>query len=183
MPELPAQKRSRYENDLGLTPEDSRILSSELGLATYFECCVEACEDAGLAANWVRGNLLGNLNRDGLTIDQAPLDAETLGQIINRIKDQTISGKIAKTIFTALWEGRADSVDQYIASEGLVQVTDASALEPIVDKIIAENPAQAEQYRSGKTKLLGFFVGQVMKETAGKANPKQVNDLVKSRLG
>jgi len=183
MPELPAQKRSRYENDLGLTPEDSRILSSELGLATYFECCVEACEDAGLAANWVRGDLLGNLNRDGLTIDQAPLDAETLGQIINRIKDQTISGKIAKTIFTALWEGRADSVDQYIASEGLVQVTDASALEPIVDKIIAENPAQAEQYRSGKTKLLGFFVGQVMKKTAGKANPKQVNDLVKSRLG
>jgi aspartyl-tRNA(Asn)/glutamyl-tRNA(Gln) amidotransferase subunit B len=108
--------------------------------------------------------------------------AQALAEIIVRIHDGTISGKIAKTVFNAVWEGKTDSVDDYIQSEGLVQVSDSHELEPIVDRIITDNPKQAEQFRSGKTKVLGFFVGQVMKETAGKANPKQVNDLIISKL-
>jgi len=158
------------------------VLSSELGLATYFEACVSVCSDPTLAANWVKGDLLGSLNRDNIEISNSPVTARALGEIIKRIQDGTISGKMAKTVFNALWEGNAGSVDDYIQSEGLVQVSDSNELEPIIDRIIADNPKQAEQFRSGKTKLLGFFVGQVMKETAGKANPKQVNDLVISKL-
>ena len=182
MPELPEQKRARFQTEMGLTDEDSRVLSSELGLATYFEACVNACSDPILSANWVKGDLLGNLNRDNIQISNSPVTAKTMAEIIARIQDGTISGKIAKTVFTAVWEGKTDSVDGYIKSEGLVQVSNSSELEPIVDRIITANPKQAEQFRSGKTKVLGFFVGQVMKETAGKANPKQVNDLVISKL-
>ncbi|MBT4380070.1 MAG: Asp-tRNA(Asn)/Glu-tRNA(Gln) amidotransferase GatCAB subunit B, partial [Gammaproteobacteria bacterium] len=182
MPELPAQKRARFHIEMGLTDEDSRVLSSELGLATYFESCVSICGDPVIAANWVKGDLLGGLNRDNIEISDSPVTAQTMAEIIVRIQDGTISGKIAKNVFNAVWEGKTDSVDDYIQSEGLVQVSDSHELEPIVDRIIADNPKQAEQFRSGKTKLLGFFVGQVMKETAGKANPKQVNDLIISRL-
>ena len=135
-----------------------------------------------MAANWVKGDLLGSLNRDNIEISDSPVTAQTMAEIIVRIQDDTISGKIAKSVFNAVWEGKTDSVDNYIQSEGLVQVSDSQELEPIVDRIIADNPKQAEQFRSGKTKLLGFFVGQVMKETAGKANPKQVNNLITSKL-
>jgi aspartyl-tRNA(Asn)/glutamyl-tRNA(Gln) amidotransferase subunit B len=182
MPELPAQKRARFHKEMGLTEEDSRMLSSELGLATYFEACVNICSDPVLAANWVKGDLLGGLNRDNIKISDSPVTAQALAEIIVRIQDGTISGKIAKTVFNAVWEGNTDSVDDYIQSEGLVQVSDNHELEPIVDRIITDNPKQAEQFRSGKTKVLGFFVGQVMKETAGKANPKQVSDLIISKL-
>ena len=182
MPELPAQKRARFHTEMGLTDEDSRLLSSELGLATYFEACVNICSDPILAANWVKGDLLGGLNRDNIEISDSPVTAQAMAEIIVRIQDGTISGKIAKTVFNAVWEGKTDSVDHYIQSEGLVQVSDSHELEPIVDRIITDNPKQAEQFRSGKTKVLGFFVGQVMKETAGKANPKQVNDLIISKL-
>lgn len=182
MPELPAQKKQRYTDDWQLPEEDARLLSSELGLANYFEACVAACNDPVLAANWVRGELLGSLNRDEMGISESPVSADNLGQIINRIKDSTISGKIAKAVFAALWNGDADSADDYIEKEGLIQVSDSGELEPIIDSIIAANPKQAEQYRNGKTKLLGFFVGQVMKETGGKANPQQVNELVRSKL-
>jgi aspartyl-tRNA(Asn)/glutamyl-tRNA(Gln) amidotransferase subunit B len=182
MPELPAQKQARFHTEMGLTDEDSRVLSSELGLATYFEACVNICSDPIMAANWVKGDLLGGLNRDNIEISDSPVTAQAMAQIIVRIQDGTISGKIAKNVFNAVWEGKTDSVDDYIQSEGLVQVSDSHELEPIVDRIIANNPKQAEQFRSGKTKVLGFFVGQVMKETAGKANPKQVNDLIISKL-
>jgi aspartyl-tRNA(Asn)/glutamyl-tRNA(Gln) amidotransferase subunit B len=182
MPELPEQKRARFQTEMGLTAEDSRVLSSELELATYFETCVNACSDPILSANWVKGDLLGSLNRDNIEISNSPVTAKAMAEIIARIQDGTISGKIAKTVFTAVWEGRTYSVDGHIKSEGLVQVSDSNELEPIVDRIITANPKQAEQFRSGKTKVLGFFVGQVMKETAGKANPKQVNDLVISKL-
>ena len=117
-----------------------------------------------------------------MDVSNSPVTARAMAEIILRIQDGTISGKIAKTVFNALWEGKTDSVDNYIQSEGLVQVSDSSELEPIIDRIIMENSKQAEQFRSGKTKVLGFFVGQVMKETGGKANPKQVNDLVISKL-
>ena len=182
MPELPAQKQARFHTEMGLTEEDSRVLSSELGLANYFEACVNICHDPIMAANWVKGDLLGSLNRDNIEISDSPVTAQTMAEIIVRIQDGTISGKIAKSVFNAVWEGKTDSVNNYIQSEGLVQVSDRQQLEPIVDRIIADNPKQAEQFRSGKTKLLGFFVGQVMKETAGKANPKQVNGLITSKL-
>jgi aspartyl-tRNA(Asn)/glutamyl-tRNA(Gln) amidotransferase subunit B len=182
MPELPAQKRARFQRDMGLTEDDSRILSSELGLATYFEACVNVCRDPIQSANWIKGDLLGRLNRENIEIFDSPVKAQTLAEIIARIQDGTISRKIAKTVFNAVWEGKAESVGDYIQSEGLVQVSDSNELEPIVDRIITNNPKQAEQFRSGKTKVLGFFVGQVMKETAGKANPKQVNDLIISKL-
>lgn len=178
MPELPAQKRQRYQHELGLSEEDAALLSSELPLATYFETCSELSGDAQTSANWVKGELLASLNKENLEIADAPVSPEQLSQLVNKINDETISGKIAKTVFTALWEGRATSVDEYISSEGLVQVSDTDELAPIVDQIIADNPKQVQQYRDGKTKVLGFFVGQVMKETGGKANPKQVNDIV-----
>jgi aspartyl-tRNA(Asn)/glutamyl-tRNA(Gln) amidotransferase subunit B len=182
MPELPAQKRLRFQKELGLTDEDSRLLSSELALANYFEACVNVCNDPVVSANWIKGDLLGGLNRDNIEISNAPVTAQAMAEIIVRIQDGTISGKIAKTVFNALWEGKANSVDDYIQSEGLIQVSDSKELEPIIDRIIMDNPKQAEQFRNGRTKVLGFFVGQVMKETAGKANPKQVNDLVTHKL-
>ena len=156
--------------------------SSELALAEYFEECARVCGDPGLAANWVRGDLLGSLNRDDLSVRDSPISATDLGLILKRINDDTISGKIAKTVFAAFWDKTASSVDDYIEEQGLVQVTDTGSLEPIVEKIIQGNPKQVDQYRSGKTRVLSFFVGQVMKETGGKANPKQVNELVLSKL-
>ncbi len=182
MPELPAQKKARYVSELGLTEEDARVIGSDLQLANYFETVASNCGDAVVAANWVRGELLASLNREDLTPLESPISAETLAQIIARIADDTISGKIAKTVFAALWQGDAQSVDDYIENQGLKQVSDSGELEPIVTRIIEDNPKQAEQFRAGKTKLLGFFVGQVMKETQGKANPKQVNDLVTKKL-
>ena len=182
MPELPAQKKQRYTEQWQIPQEDAQLISSDFGLATYYEHCVEACDDPILAANWVRGELLASLNREELGIEKSPVSPESLGQIILRIKDGTISGKIAKTVFDALWKGEANSADEYIEKQGLVQVSDTDALEPIIDMIIADNPKQVEQYRSGKTRVLGFFVGQVMKETGGKANPRQVNELIVEKL-
>ena len=182
MPELPAQKRARYETEMQLSTEDASLISSDLQLANYFEACSDACGDPQMAVNWVRGELMAALNRDDMTITSVPLGADTLGLLITRIKDGTISGKIAKQVFNALWAGEAGSVDDYIEQQGLRQVSDTGSLEPVIDSIIAANPKQVEQYRAGKTKLLGFFVGQVMKETGGKANPQQVNELVKARL-
>ena len=182
MPELPAQKKQRYTEQWQIPQEDAQLISSDFGLATYYEHCVEACDDPILAANWVRGELLASLNREELGIEKSPVSPESLGQIILCIKDGTISGKIAKTVFDALWKGEANSADEYIEKQGLVQVSDTDALEPIIDMIIADNPKQVEQYRSGKTRVLGFFVGQVMKETGGKANPRQVNELIVEKL-
>jgi aspartyl-tRNA(Asn)/glutamyl-tRNA(Gln) amidotransferase subunit B len=183
MPELPAEKKARYIEELKLPEADAVILAGDLDLATYFETCLTTSGDAVQSANWVKGELLANLKRADLAPAESPLSPKQLGTIIARIKDGTISGKIATAVFTALWEGETDSVDAYISDQGLEQVSDTSELEPIIDQIIADNPKQVEQFRSGKTKLLGFFVGQVMKQTGGKANPKQVNDLVVAKLG
>ena len=138
--------------------------------------------DPGQTANWVKGELLASLKRDDISPANAPVTPEHLGDLIVRIKDETISGKIGKTVFSALWHKETDSVDDFIDAKGLRQVSDSTALEPIVDQIIADNPKQVEQFLAGKTKLLGFFVGQVMKQTSGTANPKQVNELVTERL-
>ncbi|MEC8819700.1 MAG: Asp-tRNA(Asn)/Glu-tRNA(Gln) amidotransferase GatCAB subunit B, partial [Pseudomonadota bacterium] len=152
------------------------------GLANYFEHTIAISDDPLLTANWVKGELLANLKRDNLSPGDAPVTPELLSELLLKIKDHTISGKIAKTVFSALWQKETDSVDAYIEAKGLKQVSDSSALEPIVDQIIADNPKQVEQFQAGKTKVLDFFVGQVMKQTDGTANPKQVNELVAARL-
>ncbi len=182
MPELPTSKRNRFVSELGLSEEDALLLSGDLELASYFEQTMAITNDPGQTANWVKGELLASLKRDDISPANAPVTPEHLGDLIVRIKDETISGKIGKTVFSALWHKETDSVDNFIDAKGLRQVSDTTALEPIVDQIIADNPKQVEQFLAGKTKLLGFFVGQVMKQTSGTANPKQVNELVTERL-
>jgi aspartyl-tRNA(Asn)/glutamyl-tRNA(Gln) amidotransferase subunit B len=182
MPELPKDKQTRFEAQYDLSSEDASVLVSSVILADYFEETARVGGSPRVAANWVRVELLGKLNKEGIELEQSPVSADQLGSIVLRIEDKTISGKIAKTIFDKLWAGDTTTVDGYIKEHDLEQVSDSGELDPIIESIIQSNPKQAEQYRSGKTKLLGFFVGQVMKETQGKANPQQVSDLVKSKL-
>ena len=137
--------------------------------------------NAKLAANWVMGELSGALNRDGVGVTQSKVNAVALAELLARISDATISGKIAKEVFESMWSD-GKSADEVIEAKGLKQITDSSAIEKVIDEVIAANPAQLADYRSGKDKLFGFFVGQVMKVTAGKANPAQVNDLLKKKL-
>ncbi len=182
LPELPDEKRDRFKSEYGLNDYDAIVLTATRELADYYEAVVKAAGcDAKLCANWVMGELAGALNKAGLEIEESPVEAERLAGLVQRIADETISGKIAKQVFEALWEGKA-TADEVIEQQGLKQITDSGAIEAIIDKIIADNPAQVEQYRSGKDKLFGFFVGQAMKATGGKANPQQLNDLLKSKL-
>ncbi len=181
LPELPDAKRARFAGDYGLPDYDAGVLTSSRELADYFEAVASACGDAKLAANWVMGEFSGALNKAGLDIADSPVDAEALAGLLRRIVDETISGKIAKEVFEAMWQGEGDA-DAVIADRGLEQVTDSSAIEAMVDEAIAANPQQLEQYRAGKTKLMGFFVGQVMKASGGKANPQQVNEILRQRL-
>ena len=182
LPELPDEKCDRFKAQYGLNDYDALVLTATRELANYYEALVKAAGcDAKLCANWVMGDLAGALNKAGLEIEQSPVETERLAGLLKRIADNTISGKIAKQVFEALWE-TSDTADAIIEQQGLKQITDTGAIEAIIDKIIADNPEQVEQYRSGKDKLFGFFVGQAMKATQGKANPQQLNDLLKSRL-
>ena len=182
LPELPDQKKHRYMDSFGLSSYDAGVLTSDRALAEYFESVIEAAGgEAKLSANWVSGELIGALNKAGIELADSPVSAVMLGGLVARIADNTISGKIAKEVFQAMWNGEGDA-DAVIEARGLKQITDASAIEPIIDEIIANNPGQVEQYRGGKDKLFGFFVGQVMKATRGKANPQQVNELLKKKL-
>jgi len=181
LPELPAEKRSRFEKNYGLSQYDASVLSSSRDLANFFETVAKACGEPKLASNWIMGDFSAALNKAGLSIAQTPVSAEHLAGMISRIADDTISGKIAKTVFIAMWEGEGDA-DSIIEKKGLKQVTDTGAIEKVIDEIIANNPGQLAAYQGGKDKLFGFFVGQVMKATQGKANPKQVNDLLKAKL-
>ena len=181
LPELPDAKSERFQRDYGLSAYDAGVLTGSRELADYFEAVVAAAGDAKLSANWVMGELSGALNKAGLEITQSPIDAATLAGLLLRIRDETISGKIAKEVFEAIWDGEGDA-DAVINARGLRQVTDNSAIEAMVEEAIAANPEQLEQYRAGKTKLMGFFVGQVMKASGGKANPQQVNEILKRRL-
>jgi len=182
LPELPQQKRERFHQQYGLSEYDASLLVANKETAEYFEQVVQHAEGEGkLAANWINGELSAALNKNSLEFTQTPISAETLGQLLLRIKDNTISGKIAKTVFEAVWNGEGN-VDQVIEQKGLKQITDTSAIEKIIEQVIANNPAQLEQYRSGQDRLFGYFVGQVMKETQGKANPQQVNELLKEKL-
>ena len=185
LPELPTQKRERFEKDFGLSTYDASVLCASREMANYFEVVEKTCGDAKLATNWVMGELSSLLNKDNLDISQSPVSAEHLGCMLLRIKDNTISGKIAKMVFEAMAAGEGDA-DTVIEQRGLKQVTDSGAIEAMLDEVLAANAEQVEQYRSSdenkRGKMFGFFVGQAMRASKGKANPQQVNELLKQKL-
>ncbi|MGD8510422.1 MAG: Asp-tRNA(Asn)/Glu-tRNA(Gln) amidotransferase subunit GatB [Gammaproteobacteria bacterium] len=181
MPELPWEKRERFVDRYGLSDYDAGVLTATRPVADYFEVVAKAVSDPKLAANWVMGELAAALNKESIEIESSPVDAGALAQLLLRIEDQTISGKIAKEVFEAMWAGEG-AADDVIDSRGLKQITDTAAIQAVIDQVLEDNPGQLEQYRSGKDKLFGFFVGQVMKATRGKANPAQVNELLRKSL-
>ena len=181
LPELPDIKRQRFIEDYKLSEYDALVLASDLATADYFETVASVSGDAKLSANWVNGDLQAYLNKEEIVIKDCPVSARQLGGLINKITDQTISSKIAKTVFESMLAGEGDA-ESIIEAKGLRQVTDSGAIEAMVDAVIANNPDQVEQYRSGKEKVFGFFVGQIMKESRGKANPDQVNQILKDKL-
>tara|TARA_R110001592_G_scaffold28990_11_gene105575 strand:+ start:965 stop:2413 length:1449 start_codon:yes stop_codon:yes gene_type:complete len=187
MPELPDAKRDRFESEFGLSAYDAALLTGERPVADYFETVADKAGDAKLAANWVNGELSAALNRDNLSIQASPVSAEQLGGLIQRIRDNSISGKIAKQVFDALWNKEGDSADAIIDSKGLKQVSDSGALGTMVDEVLAANPDQVEQFRAAdegkRKKMLGFFVGQIMKASKGQANPGVINSLLNEKLG
>jgi len=181
LPELPEAKKQRFMDEFALNDYDADSMTSSLPLANYYEVVAKQSGEAKLAANWVMGNLSAALNKADKGISDSPISADNLAGMIKRISDNTISGKIAKDVFEAMWQGEGNA-DQIIASKGLKQITDSSAIETMIDEIIANNPAQVAEFRAGKEKILGFFVGQVMKASRGKANPAQVNQLLRAKL-
>jgi len=181
LPELPEQKKQRYIDDMGLSTYDAGVLTVSRDLAAYFETVVDKTGDAKLSANWVTGELSARMNREEMEIKDVSISAEDFAGLLARIKDNTISGKIAKDVLDAMWNGEG-SADEIIDSKGLKQITDTGAIEGFVDEVIANNPSQFEELKGGKDKMMGFFVGQVMKMSKGKANPAQVNELIRSKM-
>lgn len=182
LPELPAAKKARFQQQYQLSEYDAAVLTVQRALADYYEKAVESANgEAKLVANWLMGELSAALNKDSLLISQSPVSAERLGALVSRVADQTISGKIAKQVFELMWSSE-DSADEIIEREGLKQISDTGALEKMIDQLMADNTAQVEQFRAGKTKMLGFFVGQLMKQTQGKANPQELNKLLQAKL-
>jgi aspartyl-tRNA(Asn)/glutamyl-tRNA(Gln) amidotransferase subunit B len=192
LPELPDEKAARFARDFALSAYDAGVLCASREIGAYFEAVAAKLAEAGsaqsnaahakLAANWVMGELSSALNRDNVDIGASRVTPERLSGLLARIVDATISGKIAKEVFEAMWSEGGDA-DAIIAAKGLKQITDSGAIEGVIDAVIAANPKQLADYRAGKDKLFGFFVGQVMKATEGKANPAQLNELLKIRLG
>jgi len=182
LPELPDQKAQRFCSEYGLSPYDAGVLTASRELAAYYEDVVRAApSDPKLAANWVMGDLAAALNKEGIEVSSGKLPAARLAELLKRIADGTISGKIAKEVFEVMWsEGVA--ADAVIESKGLRQITDSAAILRAIEEVMARSPAQLAEYRAGKDKLFGFFVGQVMKATGGKANPAQLNELLRSKL-
>jgi aspartyl-tRNA(Asn)/glutamyl-tRNA(Gln) amidotransferase subunit B len=183
LPELPDAKKARFASQYGLSAYDAGVLTATREMADFYEQTAAACgEEPKLAANWVMGELSAALNKANLEVTASPVGPEALGGLVRRIVDGTISGKIAKEVFEAMWAGEGD-VDAIIERRGLRQVTDTGAIEQLVEAVMAANPDQVAGYRAGKEKLLGFFVGQVMKASGGKANPGQLNEILKRKLG
>ncbi|MBR5913651.1 MAG: Asp-tRNA(Asn)/Glu-tRNA(Gln) amidotransferase subunit GatB [Selenomonadaceae bacterium] len=182
LPELPDARRERLIKDFGLSEYDAGIITSSRAMAEYFDAVVNYGADAKSAANWIMSDLSKNLNADGLTIENSPVDSKRLAEMILLIAKGTISGKIAKTVFAEMWTSK-DSPEKIVKDKGLVQITDTSAIEGVVAEVIANNPKAVEEYRAGKKKALGALVGQVMKLTKGKANPQLVNQLLTKNLG
>ena len=182
LPELPEQKRRRYIDDLKLSDYNAELLTSSRETADYFEQALTIAPKLGSQiANWVLGDLTAALNKSDVDISQSPVAPAQLTGLIERIVDNTISGKIAKEVFDAMWQGEGNA-DEIIDSKGLKQITDSSAIENLIDEVIAANSEQVEQFRAGKEKVLGFFVGQIMKQSKGKANPGQVNQILREKL-
>jgi aspartyl-tRNA(Asn)/glutamyl-tRNA(Gln) amidotransferase subunit B len=182
LPELPETRKARFIESLQLPEYDAAVLTADKATADYFEAVLErsGCS-AKLAATWVTGELFSRLNKDGLELGESPVDAERFSGLLKRIHDNTISGKIAKRILDEMWT-TTTTADEIVEKEGLQQISDTSEIEKMVDDVIAANPSQVEEYRSGKQKLLAYFVGQVMKASRGKANPAQLNELLKQKL-
>jgi len=182
LPELPEAKKQRFQQDYKLNEYDSDVLTTQRAMADFYETAVKASGgETKLVANWVMGELSASLNKEGLDIIDAPVSAERLGGLVMRIADQSISGKIAKQVLEFMW-GSDDSADTVIEREGLKQISDTGALEKMIDDLMAANMPQVEQFRAGKTKMIGFFVGQLMKQTQGKANPQELNKLLQEKL-
>lgn len=181
LPELPDAKKARFISEFGLSDEDADQLTSSREMADYFEAVVAAGVDAKIASNWCNGELAAWLNKEEKGVADSPVSSEMLAGLCKRIADNTISNKIAKEVFEGMWNGEGDA-DAVIDAKGLKQITDSGAIESMIDEIIANNQGQVEQYRAGKEKVFGFFVGQVMKATQGKANPAQVNQILKEKL-
>lgn len=183
LPELPKQKRQRYIQDLGLSSYDADVLTTTYGLAEYFEQTIaQLPEQNKLCANWIMGEISGRLNKEGLEINQCPIHPEQLAGLLLRITDGTISGKIAKDVFDNMWQSEGNSADTIIDAKNLRQVSDGSAIEKWIEEVLATNQQQVADYRSGKEKAFNYLIGQVMKISRGKANPAQVNTLLKKRL-
>ena len=186
IPELPDAKRDRYQNELGLSEYDSNNLTSNPDVANYFEEMLDITNgDAKICANWIMGDLSASLKKKNINIKNCPVSAKMLGDMINLVKDKTISGKIAKIVFEAMWNGEGDAIT-IIESKDLRQVTDSDKIGKLINEIITENTLQVKQYKEStpekKQKLIGFFVGKIMKKSKGKANPRQVNELLKEKL-
>ena len=186
LPELPTTKRARFSEQLGLSQYDASLLTQDRPTAEFFEAVATKCNNPKSAANWLLGDVSASLNKAGIQLTESKLLASELADLILRIDDGTLSSKMAKTVFDALWDGETN-VDQIIEQNGLKQVSDTGALETIVSDLIATNPAQVEQYRAAdegkQKKLIGFFVGQAMKASKGQANPQMLNQLLKEKLG
>ena len=183
LPELPWEKRQRFQNQYQLNAYDASLLALSPESAEYFEKALQTSQASPkIIANWVMGELSAALNKENLSLNKSPISAQDLGKLLTRVADGTISNNIAKQVFAAMWlkEGDADTI---IEKKGLKQITDSGALEKVIDDIIASNPEQTAEYRAGKDKLFAYFVGKVMQATKGKANPQQVNDLLKKKLG
>lgn len=182
LPELPDQRKERFMDQYALPAYDADVLTASRELADYFEACLEQVNNAKLVSNWVMGNLLGLLNAEGKTIEQSPLTPDQMAELLKLVDEAVISGKIAKSVFDEM-VASGKPAKAIVEEKGLVQVTDASAIETAVDAVIERCPDEVAAYKGGKKKLLGFFVGQVMKETRGKANPQMVNELLNKKLG
>jgi aspartyl-tRNA(Asn)/glutamyl-tRNA(Gln) amidotransferase subunit B len=181
MPELPNEKKIRFMEFYKLSEYDSSLLAADKDLADFFEEVTKESNSPKLSTNWIMGEFLAELNKENLNIIESKVSAKQLGVLIRRIEDSTISGKIAKEVFEKMWASSKDT-DDIIREQGLQQVTDLSEIEKMVEEVIKKNPDQLKKYLSGKDRLFGFFVGQVMKESKGKANPAQVNQILKGKL-
>jgi len=182
LPELPDQKKKRFMDQFGLPSYDAELLTSDRELADYFEDCVRIFPQPKPVSNWVMGSLLGMLNARGKGIDASPVSPQDLARLLALVEEGVISGKIAKTVFDEMAQ-TGKPAQQIVAEKGLVQITDTDAIDDVISKVIAGNPTEVEAFKNGKTKLMGFFVGQVMRETKGQANPKLVNEILKRKLG
>jgi aspartyl-tRNA(Asn)/glutamyl-tRNA(Gln) amidotransferase subunit B len=182
MPELPPRKRARFIESYGLREYDAQALTQTRDLSEYYETVASASGDPRSAANWVMGDLSGALNADGKEIAESPVPAANLGELVGLVRTGEISGKMAKEIFTKMFSS-GEAARVIMEREGLTQISDTGALEKIIDEVIAANPKQVEQYRGGKTTVIGYLVGQIMKASRGQANPAAVNELLKKKLG